>query len=103
MSAMGEGRTLSIVQLLQLRDARVQAAMCVEDLYDKKLQSEAVQEVSKPHGEGTLIILDGHDELPSQLLSQPSIFTGLLSGELLPRATIMITSRHSATDKLWKN
>ena len=96
----------SIVQLLQLRDARVQAATCVEDIfphYDKKLQSEVVQEISKSHGEGTLIILDGLDELPGQLLSQSSIFTGLLSGEILPRATIMITSRHSATDKLWKN
>ena len=96
----------SMVQLLQLRDTRVQAATCVEDLfshYDKKLQSEAVQEISNSHGEGTLIILDGLDELPSQLLSQASIFTGLLSGEILPRATIMITSRHSVIQKIWKN
>ena len=94
------------VQLLQLRDARVQAATCVEDLfphYDKKLQNETVQEISNSHGEDTLIILDGLDELPNNFLSQHSIFTGLLSGEVLPRATIMVTSRPSATYKLWTN
>ena len=42
----------SIVQLLQLRDARV-----IFPHYDKKLQSEVVQEISKSHGGGTLIIL----------------------------------------------
>ena len=93
----------STVQLLQLRDTRVQAATCVEDLfphYDKKLQSEAAQEISNNHGEGTLIILDGLDELPRKFLSQPSIFIGLLSGEVLPHATVMVTSRPSATYKV---
>ena len=96
----------SIVQLLQLRDARVQAATCLEDIfhhYDKKLQSETAQAISDSHGKGILIILDGLDELPSQLLSQPSIFTGLLSGEVLPQANIMITTRPSATYKVWAN
>ena len=94
------------VQLLQLRDARVQAATCVEDLflhYDKKLQSRVAQEISDLYGEGSLIILDGLDELPSGFLSQPSVFTGLLSGEVLPEATIMVTSRPSATYDLWKD
>ena len=95
----------STVQLLQLRDARVQAATCVEDLfphYDKKLQREAAQKISNSHGEGTLIILDGLDELPNDRLSPPYIFPDLLSGKVLPRAVIMITSRPSATYTLWK-
>ena len=96
----------STVQLLQLRDARVQAATCVEDLfphYDKKLRSRVAQEISDIYGEGSLIILDGLDELPSGFLSQPSVFTGLLSGEVLPEANIMVTSRPSATYDLWKD
>ena len=53
----------------------------------------------------TLVILDGLDELPSHLLSKQSIFTDLLSGEVLGDATILVTSRPSATQQLltyWK-
>ena len=49
-----------------------------------------------------LIILEGLDELPKELLSRPSIFTRLLAGRELPNATILVTSRPSATAQLWK-
>ena len=53
-------------------------------------------------GSNTLIILEGLDELPQHLLTRPSIFTGLLAGTELPNATIVVTSRPSATAQLWK-
>ena len=94
-----------IVLLVTLRDERVQRATCVADLFhhsNKKLQEEVVQEIGETNGKGTLILLEGLDELPKHLLTGYSIFTDLLSGSVFPEATVLITSRPSATDKLWQ-
>ena len=92
----------STVLLFQLRDRRVQDAKQVEDLFfdlsDVKAQKEVKQEIGK--GEGVLLILDGLDELPDHLLSELSIFTDILSGAVLGDATILATSRPSATEQL---
>ena len=91
----------STVLLLPLRNERVQQAKQVEDLIDDDMV--VIQEVG--NGENTLVILDGLDELPSHLLSKQSIFTDLLSGKVLSDATILVTSRPSATQQLltcWK-
>ena len=97
----------STVLLLPLRDKRVQQAKQVEDLFfhlsDKKAQKQVKRDIE--NGRDTLIILDGLDELPGHLLSEQSIFTDLLSGEVLGDATILVTSRPSATQQLlacWK-
>ena len=92
----------STVLLLPLRDERVQQAKQVEDLFfnlrDRKAQEEVKQEIDT--GRDTLVILDGLDELPSHLLSKQSIFTDLLSGNVICDATILVTSRPSATQQL---
>ena len=97
----------STVLLLPLRDERVQQAKQVEDLFfhlrDKKAQKQVKRGIN--NGRDTLIILDGLDELPGHLLLKRSIFTDLLSGEVLGDATILVTSRPSATLQLltcWK-
>ena len=97
----------STVLLLPLRDERVQQAKHVEDFFfyleDKIAQREVIQELDT--GKEILVILDGLDELPNHLLSKQSIFTDLLSGEVLGDATILVTSRPSATQQLltcWK-
>ena len=97
----------STVLLLPLRDKGVQQAKQVEDLFfhlrDKKAQEDVKQNIGS--GRNTLIILDGLDELPTHLLSKQSLFTDLLSGEVLSNATILVTSRPSATQQLltcWK-
>ena len=82
----------STVLLLPLRDNEVQQAKQVEDLID--LRNVEIGD--------TLVILDGLDELPGHLLSKRSIFTDLLSGKVLGDATIMVTSRPSATQQLLK-
>ena len=41
--------------------------------------------------------------MPTSLLIQTSIFTRLLGGTKLPDATILVTSRPSATALLWEN
>ena len=92
----------STVLLLPLRDKRVQQAKQVEDLFfhlrDKKVQEEVKRDID--NGRDTLVILDGLDELPGHLLSEQSIFTDILSGEVLGDATILVTSRPSATQQL---
>ena len=97
----------STVLLLPLRDERVQQAKHVEDFFfyleNEIAQREVMQELGT--GKETLVILDGLDELPSHLFSKQSIFTDLLSGEVLGDATVLVTSRPSATQPLltcWK-
>ena len=97
----------SLLLLLRLRDERVQNAVTLRDLvfYPHEEELEGItQYLKSTNGTHTLILLEGLDELPQDLLTRPSgsIFTHLLSGEILPDATILITSRPSATAQLWK-
>ena len=97
----------SLLLLLRLRDETVQNAVVIEDLvlYPYKERLEGITQYLKDtNGTHTLILLEGLDELPQDLLTQPSgsIFTRLLAGTDLPDATILVTSRPSATVQLWK-
>ena len=97
----------SLLLLLRLRDERVQNAVALRDLvlYPHEEELEGItQYLKSTNGTHTLILLEGLDELPQDLLTQPSgsIFTRLLAGEVLPDTTILVTSRPSATAQLWK-
>ena len=97
----------SLLLLLRLRDETVQNAVTIEDLvfYPYKERLEGITQYLKDtYGTHTLILLEGLDELPQELLTRPSgsIFTRLLAGTDLPDATILVTSRPSATAQLWK-
>ena len=96
----------SLVLLLRLRDETVENAQAIKDLVLYTVE-EYLEEVSQylKHtcGKHTLLILEGLDELPKHLLTQPSIFTRLLDGTELPDAVILVTSRPSATPQLWQN
>ena len=95
----------SLLLLLRLRDERVQNAVALRDLvlYPHEEELEGItQYLKSTNGTHTLILLEGLDELPQDLLTQPSIFTHLLAGDVLPDATILVTSRPSATAQLWK-
>ena len=97
----------SLLLLLRLRDETVQNAVAIEDLvfYPYKERLEGITQYLKDtDGTHTLILLEGLDELPQDLLTRPSgsIFTRLLAGTDLPDATILVTSRPSATAQLWK-
>ena len=95
----------SLILLLRLRDHSVQTAETIKDLvlypYEEHLEA-ITQHLKYTNGKNTLILLEGLDELPQHLLTQTSIFTRLLAGEDLPNATILVTSRPSATAQLWK-
>ena len=95
-----------MVVLLRLRDKRVQEIKCVADIFyhsDRELQNSVAKEIQHHHGKSVLLLFEGYDELPRNLQTQQSIFLDILHKHFLPHATILITSRPSATEFLhWK-
>ena len=99
-------REYELVVLLRLRDTRVQEIKCVADLFyhsDRELQNSVAKDIQRHHGKSVLLLFEGFDELPRSLQTQKSIFLDILHKDFLPHATILITSRPSATKFLhWK-
>ena len=93
----------SLVVLLKLRDKRVQEAKSVSDLFyhpNQKLQSEIVNDITETDGHGLLLILEGFDEAPPSKQTMDSIFVRLFTGQELPKATVILTTRPSASAEL---
>ena len=106
--ARGEkvGQHYQLVLLLRLRDPRMSAARNLGDLIyhsSADVHQAVVRHLECSHGLNVLIILEGFDELPDACRSHQSVFLHLISGELLPSATVMVTSRPWATETLVKN
>ena len=95
----------TLVVLVKLREEVVRKAKTLANLLisqeDERTTVEIAEYLKQTNGKNVLVILEGLDELPISLLTQRSIFTKLLSGTLLPSATILVTSRPSATVELW--
>ena len=95
-----------LVILLRLQDRKVREAKMLNDLFyhsDSSLSEKVRKEVESVHGKGTMFIFEGFDEFTPELrkLEQTnSIFTLLLSGQVLPSSTIMVTSRPWALTNL---
>ena len=93
-----------LVLLLRLRDERIRSAHCLEDLFfhpSKGGSSAVCRELITSHTFHVLIILEGYDELPDSCRNDPSsVFNELISGKLLPLATVLVTSRPWATKDL---
>ena len=95
-----------LVLLLRLRDERMHRAKILRDLIYHSSESvcqAVVEELESTLGVNTLIILEGFDELPNSQRKEPSIFFELILGQLLPLATILVTSRPWATCALLIN
>ena len=93
----------SLVVLLKFRDRRVHEAKSVSDLFhhpDPTLQSDIVRNIELVDGHGLLLILEGFDEAPASKQTMDSIFIGLFTGQKLPKASVILTTRPSASEKL---
>ena len=94
-----------LVLLLRLRDKRIREAKNLKDLFFNPSRSEeslaVYNELKNSQQFHALIILDGYDELPDSCRNDPlSVFNELISGKLLPLATVLVTSRPWATKDL---
>ena len=93
-----------LVFLLRLRDDRIRSAKCVKDLFfhpSAEVSAAVYQELLTSHTFHALIILEGYDELPYSCRNDPSsVFNELISGDSLPLATVLVTSRPWATKDL---
>ena len=97
-----------LVLLLRLRDKRIREAKNLKDLFFNPSRSDeslaVYNELKNSHTFHALIILEGYDELPDSCRNDPSsVFNELISGKLLPLATVLVTSRPWATKDLHEN
>ena len=91
-----------LVVLLRLRDERVQRAKYVSDLFyhhDQTTQQSVVQWITSCEGDGVMMVLDGYDELPSHLQTS-SIFADIINRKVLPKMTVLVSTRPSANQNL---
>ena len=95
-----------LVILLRLREKRVQEMKSISDIFfysNLDVQQHVAREVEQTHGKGVLLILEGFDELPLAKRDNEFILYRILTGELLPEASILVTTRHSASDFLFQH
>lgn len=103
----------SLVILAHLRNEQVRQAKTVFDLLQLTpgaLDSTALKEVynyivRETHGEDVLIIFDGYDELSSAERSenQGSFFSKVISGSIIPKCSVVVTSRPYASQNLQRD
>ena len=90
-----------LLVLLPLRDNRVRSARNVSDLFQHpQLQQAIAEEVESSGGEGVALWLEAWDELGEEMRNKSSIFLDLVHGRVLPKATVIVTSRPWATKNL---
>ena len=99
-----QGKLLSnhkFLVLLPLRDNRVKSARNVRDLFQHpQLQQAITEQVESSDGEGVALWLEAWDELEEETRNKSSIFLDLVQGHVLPKATVIITSRPWATQNM---
>ena len=91
-----------LLLLLPLRHKKVSAAGSILDLLkllhsSKKMCDSIFSYLEEEEGEEVLIIADGWDELDKHERQEESFMYQLLTGELLPFASVIVTSRSSAS------
>ena len=93
------------VLLLPLREQSVVQAESLPDLFkllhsSESIRTSLVNELEESEGERVLIIADGWDELEEARRSENSFLYKLLYGDVLPFASVLLTSRPSASAPL---
>ena len=99
-----QGKLLShhkLLVLLPLRDNRVKSAWNISDLFQHpQLQQAIAEQVESSGGEGVALWLEAWDELQENKRKKSSVFLDLVHGRVLPKATVIVTSRPWATQNL---
>ena len=101
-----EGKLLQkweLVVFILLRNQRIRYAESLEQFLhhpDPGTCNKVCKQLQQELGEGVMLVLDGFDELSEQQRTGMSFISRLLSGDILPKATLLITSRPLATVSL---
>ena len=101
-----EGKLLQkweLVVFIQLCNQRIRCAESLEQFLhhpDPDTCNKVCKQLQQELGEGVMLVLDGFDELSDQQRTGMSFISRLLSGDILPKATLLITSRPLATVSL---
>ena len=95
-----------LVILLKLRDPRISDIESTDEVIsciigDSSLVSEVVRDIKFIDGENVLLLLEGWDELPEDK-QQRSFFTNIISGKVLKKVSVLITSRPSSIGSIQK-
>ena len=96
----GKGKILQqyrVMLLLRLREKRVRGIEKDRDMF-RRCEPLAVEGICRNDGEGVFLLLDGWDELPEELREKDSFFLDLIQGQVLPDATVLVTSRPHASE-----
>ena len=92
-------RKYNIVVLLKLRERWVLKAQSLSDLFryppNPKMSNSIAEELAQLHGEKLLLVLDGFDEA-SHHFNESSAIKNILCRKLLPKCSIILTTRPSA-------
>ena len=101
-----EGKLLQkweLVVFIQLRNQRIRCAESLEQLLyypDPDTCNKVCKQLLQELGQGVMLVLDGFDELSDQQRTGMSFISRLLSGDILPKATLLVTSRPLASVSL---
>ena len=98
---------MKVVFLLYLREPSIHTLKSIDNFIhhyinhgDRYLSTKdaegVIQELRDSRGSGIAIVMDGFDEFPSRVYNN-SFVAGLISGEVLPNALLLITSRPSSS------
>ena len=95
-----------LVILLKLRDPRISDIDCTDEVVKCSLGysnsvSEVVEEINCIDGKNILLLLEGWDEFPEEKQLN-SYFTNLISGKILKKCDVLITSRPSSIGSIQK-
>ena len=95
-----------LVILLKLRDPRISDIHCIDEVIKSNLGdsysvSEVVEEINCIDGTNILLLLEGWDEFPEEK-QHNSYFTNLISGMILKKCDVLITSRPSSIGSIQK-
>ena len=82
----------------------MRSARNVSDLFQHTLLQQAIaEEMKSSGGEGVALWLEAWDELGDEMRNKSSIFLDLVHGRVLPKATVIVTSRPWATKNFREN
>ena len=93
----------SLVMRFPLREPLVRIAESIEELlsyFGDNCGDEDMQYIKNTQGSKVLLILDGWDELRLSCRKEHMFFPKLVKGKILPKCSIVITSRSGVTDAI---